>query len=68
MDRHHETTLARLLTRRLNEELLAYDEIESLLGALPSELVEHRESAQRKLHALDLATIEINKRREVDGA
>jgi hypothetical protein len=50
-------TFTRKVTRSLQEELLALDEIEALLGELPPELVEQRDATQRKLDAIDRAVI-----------
>ena len=61
MDVGHHVTLARKLARRLQEELLALDEIEAVLGELPSELVEQRERTQSQLNAIDQAIIVVNK-------
>lgn len=52
-----DTVLTDKLTRRLQEELLALDEIEGLLGELPPELVEHRAATQKTLDAIDRALI-----------
>lgn len=52
-----DTTLTRKLARRHQEELLALDEIEQIVGELPPGLVEQRERTQRQLDELDRALI-----------
>jgi hypothetical protein len=63
-----DTTFTRKLARALQEELLALDEIEALLGELPPELVEQRDATQRKLDAIDRALIVTTRVDEADGA